>query len=69
MDIIIAIIQQYTVAFGFAGVAIGMVVSFLALEREPRRKYGVWFQISIVMIFLATFLQIICAAIPIRLFQ
>ena len=60
----IVIIQQWAVVAGFLGVIIAMLASFSALSYELKRKYGVWFQISIILTILATLAQITCAAIP-----
>jgi uncharacterized membrane protein len=57
------LLQQCALAVGFSGVSIAMGLSFVALSNKLKRKYQVWFRISLALIGLATFYQIFAVSI------
>lgn len=50
--------EQWGIATGFLGVAIGVCTSFSALPSESKRKYRIPFIVSLVLIFFGVVVQI-----------
>ena len=60
----IVIIEQWSLVVGFLGVAIAMLASFFALPHESKRKYGVWFKISVVLVGIGVIMQLVAITWP-----
>ena len=60
----IAIIEQWSLVVGFLGVVIAMLASFFALPQESKRRYRVWFQISVVLVGIGIMMQLVAISWP-----